>query len=268
MRPQASSITTNSGQQSREKAAAAVDRPSPALKANSLMVLGCIFAAATAGYLAAEALLSLGVNTVISAAIILLMIFGLVLNGLQYHGFQRLVFANMVTAIRAAIVSLVAATVFFPGAWHAIADHPWAFVTLVMAALAMDGLDGFLARRYGEESVLGARFDMEVDALLILCLATSAFLLGKAGVWVLLIGLMRYAFLLAQYPLPRLGAELPPSARRKLVCVVQVAVLCLILLPHIVPPVSSWLAGTALVLLFYSFAADCLYLLRRGEGEA
>lgn len=243
--------------------AVAVDcAPSPALKASALTVLGSVFAAAVVGYVLAEMHWSLGRNAVIAAAILLLVIFSLVVHGLPHHGFERFGLANTVTAVRAALVSLVSATIFFPGAMQH-AQATWALVLLVLIALALDGVDGYLARRFGQESVLGARFDMEVDALLILCLSAAAFLVGKAGLWVLLIGLMRYGFVLAQYPLPRLKAPLPPSFRRKLVCVVQIAVLCLILVPVVMPPLSSWLAAMALLLLSYSFAVDCLYLLRK-----
>ena len=62
-----------------------------------------------------------------------------------------------------------------------------------------------------------------------------------------------------------LYTRMPPSLRRKFVCVVQVAVLCLILVPAIVQPVSSWLAAIALLLLCHSFAVDCFYLLTKAE---
>ncbi|NKN38939.1 CDP-alcohol phosphatidyltransferase family protein [Agrobacterium sp. a22-2] len=244
--------------------AVAVDSaPSLALKASALMVLGCVFATAVVGYVLADMHWSLGRNAVIAAAILLLVIFSLVVHGLPHHGFERFGLANTVTAVRAALVSLVFAMIFFPGAMQHAQTMTWALVLLVLMALALDGVDGYLARRFGQESALGARFDMEIDALLILCLSAAAFLLGKADLWVLLIGLMRYGFVLAQHPLPRLKAPLPPSFRRKLVCVVQVAVLCLVLVPVVVPPLSSWLAAMALVLLCYSFAVDCLYLLRK-----
>lgn len=247
--------------------AVAVDSaPSPALKASARMVLGGVFAAAVVGYVLADMHWSLGRSAVIAAAILLLAIFSLVVHGLHHHGFERFGLANTVTAVRAALVSLVSATIFFPGTMQHAQATTWALVLLVLIALALDGVDGYLARRFGQESALGARFDMEIDALLILCLSAAAFLLGKAGLWVLLIGLMRYGFVLAQYPLPRLKAPLPPSFRRKLVCVVQITVLCLILVPVVMPPLSSWLAAMALLLLSYSFAVDCLYLLRKTEA--
>lgn len=239
--------------------------PSPALRTSALIVLGCVFTAAFIAYLLADFHLSFGRNAVAAAAVLLLFIFGLVIKGLDHHGFERFGIANAVTAVRAAFVSLIGAIVFFSGEVQYPQSTTWALLVLVFAALALDGADGHLARRYGEESDLGARFDMEVDALLIFCLSGAAFLSGKVGPWVLLIGLMRYGFVLAQFIVPRLKSPLPPSLRRKLVCVVQVAVMCLILVPGIVAPVSSWLAAIALLLLSYSFAVDCLSLL--GEAE-
>ena len=249
------------------QAAVAGRGPSPALKVSALTVLGGVFVVALAGFGLAAAQLSLGRDAVIAAAVLLLLIFALVMHGLPRHGFERFGLANAVTAVRAALVSMVAAAVFFPGPPQGAEATLWTLALLVLLALALDGVDGHLARRFKQESELGARFDMEVDALLILCLSAAAFLLGKAGAWVLLIGLMRYGFVLAQYPLPRLAGSLPPSLRRKLVCVVQVAVLCLILLPGIAAPVSSLLAAIALLMLCYYFAIDCLYLLSNAEAD-
>ena len=44
-------------------------------------------------------------------------------------------------------------------------------MTLAAVALALDPADGWLARRTGTASALGARFDGEVDAFLILALS-------------------------------------------------------------------------------------------------
>ncbi|TZG32208.1 CDP-alcohol phosphatidyltransferase family protein [Agrobacterium sp. B1(2019)] len=241
--------------------------PSPALNTSALAVLAGVFTVSTIAYLPLAWYLSLEHGIGIAAAMLLLAIFALVFNGLQHHRYQSFGQANTITAARAAMVSLVAAAVFYPPATQSIANAPWSFVILVLLALALDGLDGHLARRYGQESNLGARFDMEIDALLILCLSAAGYFLGKAGAWILLIGLMRYGFVLAQYWLPRLGGELQPSQRRKLVCVGQVAALCAILMPFVNAPISSWIAGFALLLLSYSFSVDCLYLLSETREE-
>ena len=73
--------------------------------------------------------------------------------------------------------------------------------------LALDGLDGWAARgARASPRRFGARFDMEVDALLILALAALAAGLGKAGPWVLGLGLMRYGFVLAGWLAAGAGA--------------------------------------------------------------
>jgi phosphatidylglycerophosphate synthase len=93
----------------------------------------------------------------------------------------------------------------------------WSIVVLALIALVLDGVDGRVARRRGEASAFGARFDMETDALLILVLAALAWSLGKAGAWILLAGALRYLFVAAGFVLPWLRAELPPSRRRQTV---------------------------------------------------
>lgn len=237
-----------------------------ALRLDTLRVLAAVLALSVAAYAAVSVSLSLGLDVPLAASAVLLAVFGLVLRGLMHHPFQIFGAANTVTAIRAAMVSLVAAVVLFAEMHRADAAAHWALAGLAGLALALDGLDGYLARRFHQESDLGARFDMEVDAFLILCLSAAAWQLGKAGPWVLLIGLMRYGFVLAQYVEARLAAPLPPSFRRKLVCVVQVAALCVLLLPPVTAPLSIWIAGVALVALAWSFAVDTAYLLRKREA--
>jgi phosphatidylglycerophosphate synthase len=111
-------------------------------------------------------------------------------------------------------------------------------------------------------SAFGARFDMEVDALLILALSGLAAGLGKAGAWVIGLGVLRYGFVLAGWLAPRLAQPLPPSRRRQAVCVLQVVVLGLMLAPPVMPPVSVALAAAAFAALAWSFAADVAWLLR------
>ena len=88
--------------------------------------------------------------------------------------------------------------------------------------------------RRGLASEFGARFDMETDALLMLVLCLLVLHFGKAGAWVLAAGVMRYAFVLAARLWPWLARPLPPSRRRKAVCVVQITSLIVCLGP-IVP---------------------------------
>ena len=54
-------------------------------------------------------------------------------------------------------------------------------VTLAAVALGLDLVDGWVARRTGMETELGARFDGEVDAFLILAL--SVYVAPMYGAW-------------------------------------------------------------------------------------
>ncbi len=135
-----------------------------------------------------------------------------------------------------------------------------------MINIALDGVDGWLARRRNEATAFGARFDMETDALLILVLAALVWQLDKAGIWILAAGLLRYAFVLASYPLLWMERALPPSRRRQAVCVLQIVSLIGALLPGVLPPWSTGVALSGLVLLVWSFTIDVVWLARRAHA--
>lgn len=238
-------------------------RQRPSLLVDTLIGLSVLFAATTAASLLLSFRLSLGWAFVASVLLSLALIFALVIHALPSHPHQRFGPANLVTAFRACLVSLTGATVLWFDGLATSNAVLWVMSGVVLVALALDGVDGYLARTYGHESALGARFDMEVDALLILILSLAVVLLEKAGLWVLLIGVMRYGFVVAGWLTPRLNGELFPSVRRKLVCVVQISALCVILVPFVTPPLSTVIAAAALLALVYSFTVDVLYLLRQ-----
>ena len=170
--------------------------------------------------------------------------------------------ANSVTLARAALTLLLVALL----GTAPTAALGWAVVGLGAAAVALDGVDGALARRRNEASSFGARFDMETDALLILVLAALVWQHGKAGPWILAAGLLRYAFVAASWALPWFGAALPPSRRRQAVCVIQIVSLLGALAPIVLPPWSAALALAGLAALVWSFAVDVLWLARHARS--
>ena len=173
---------------------------------------------------------------------------------------QSLGVANRITLGRALLVAVLAGAV---AGFPALAPHTGLLALLALLALALDGVDGWAARRWQCESAFGARFDMELDAFLILVLCALLWVLDKAGLWVFAIGAMRYLFVLAMRPWPWLAAPLPPSLRRKSVCVWQVGSLLLCLLPGVRGSFALVLLGTALALLVWSFALDVRWLQRQ-----
>jgi phosphatidylglycerophosphate synthase len=175
------------------------------------------------------------------------------------HPFAAFGFANQITMVRLALVALVASLLVEQQS----STVAWTVVAASSAATALDGVDGWLARRRKMASAFGARFDMEIDALLILALSAFAYRAGKAGAWILLSGLMRYAFVAAGSLAPWMAAQLAPSLRRKTVCVVQVAALIAISAPFVPSPLAASIAAGALALLSYSFLVDVLWLRRQ-----
>ncbi|MGH3911312.1 MAG: CDP-alcohol phosphatidyltransferase family protein, partial [Pseudonocardiaceae bacterium] len=109
--------------------------------------------------------------------------------------------ADLVTLARAVLVGGVTALVvdrLFSGSTDVVATPVVAtLVVTATVALVLDAVDGQVARRSGTASALGARFDMEVDAFLILVLSVHVAVL--VGPWALAIGAMRYGFVAASW---------------------------------------------------------------------
>jgi phosphatidylglycerophosphate synthase len=183
--------------------------------------------------------------------------------GLRRSGAGSLGAANRVTLVRATLIvgvtalvaDHVASGVAASGTVHVV------LITLASVALVLDGVDGYVARRTGTSSPLGARFDMETDAFLILVL--SVLVAGTFGWWTAAIGLLRYAFVVAARLLPWLRASLPPRFSRKTVAAVQGVVLVVAASGVVWRPVALAAVASALALLLWSFGRDIAWLYRR-----
>jgi phosphatidylglycerophosphate synthase len=176
----------------------------------------------------------------------------------RYHPFARFGPGNQITMVRAVLVALIAG---------AIGEERAPMLAAAAAgasgvATALDGIDGWLARRTHTASAFGARFDMETDALLILVLSILAWQFDKAGVWVITSGLLRYVFVAAGARWAWLARPLPPSRRRQAICVVQIVGLTAAVSPVVAAPAASALAAVALAALAFSFLVDTMWLWR------
>jgi phosphatidylglycerophosphate synthase len=139
-----------------------------------------------------------------------------------------------------------------------------ALVTLSAVALALDAVDGQVARRTATATPLGARLDGEVDAFLILLLSIAVS--RDYGGWVLIIGAARYALLLAGWLIPWLAAPLPPRYWRKVVAAVQGIVLTVAASGLLARLAGMIVVAVALLLLVESFGRDVIWLYRTGAG--
>jgi len=171
--------------------------------------------------------------------------------------------ANVVTLVRAVLIGGVTAQVADGLATGTV--HVPVLVSLACVALALDGVDGQVARRTHTVSPLGARFDMEADASLLLVL--SVHVATEFGLWVLAIGAMRYLWLAAGRLLwPWLRAPLPARYSAKVVAVAQAIALIVAGSGLLSATSATGLLAMALGLLLWSFGVSGVQLWQRHAG--
>jgi len=182
-------------------------------------------------------------------------------RGLACRPGERLGPASWVTLARATLAVGVAAL----AADSFTHDIPVELlVTLAAVALCLDPVDGWVARRTGTVTELGARFDGEVDAFLILAL--SVYVAPEYGAWVLAIGAARYLFLAGEWLLPWMRAPLPPRRWRKLVAATQGIVLTVAAAAVLPLALMQALLLAALALLMASMGECTWWLWRRRDA--
>jgi phosphatidylglycerophosphate synthase len=182
----------------------------------------------------------------------------LIVRGLRSSGAGSIGPANGVTWLRCVLVGVVVALVA-----EGLTGPPEVPTVLLLSAgvpLLLDAVDGRIARLTGTVSPFGARFDMEVDASLILVLSVAA--VQSVGPWVLVIGAARYLLLIATVAAPWLNDPIPASRWRKAVAAVQGVVLTLVS----GGVVTSWeavaMSAAAAVALGFSFSTQIGWLAR------
>lgn len=190
----------------------------------------------------------------------------LLARGLSYHGAERLGPADKVTLTRVTLAGGAAALTADSYGRPALLTTPvTTLVALTVVALILDAADGWVARRTKTESTLGALFDGEADAFLILVL--SVYVARSAGAWVLAIGAARYAFLAAGWLLTWMRRTLPPRYWRKVVAATQGVALTFAVSDVLPRFLTNAVLAVSLALLAESFGRDVCWLWRRRGVE-
>ncbi len=184
--------------------------------------------------------------------------------GLVRSSRRHLLPADHVTLMRSVLACGVAALVADALASRAGVPQPTGvLVALASVALVLDAVDGRVARRTGTVHPLGARFDMETDAFLILVL--SVLVARDVGWWVLGIGAARYLLLLVALVgrwAPWMRGQVPARLWRKVVAAYQGIVLTVAVAGVVPTPVTVIAVGTGLGLLVVSFGTEVSTLRR------
>ena len=184
----------------------------------------------------------------------------------RYSRTRSLRLADLVTLARGLGVCFLAGFALQALASDMARNGVLTMVILGTICLALDGLDGRVARARGEATSFGARFDVETDAamLIVLCIAVAA--LGIAGWWVLAIGAMRYGYVAMAIVVPALRTPLPYRYSGKVIAVIQAVALLTALvfgLVHGAHWVPTAFLLAALGLLCGSFGRSVVWQLRQ-----
>jgi CDP-diacylglycerol--glycerol-3-phosphate 3-phosphatidyltransferase len=149
---------------------------------------------------------------------------------------------NRITLLRAFLIAAAAGSIPVPASAAAA----------YTAAALLDGVDGWMARRFGRETVLGRKLDLEVDAVGIFVACFGGIALGKLPLWYAAIGLARYLFVLGLL-LRKPARALDPSSLRRVLAGVQMGFLATALWPQVpsgLTQIAAYPFGAATLAMF------------------
>jgi phosphatidylglycerophosphate synthase len=159
--------------------------------------------------------------------------------------------ANRVTALR--FLAIVVLSLLYKHCTNAQIGYWLALV------IPLDGLDGYIARKRKEQTLMGAYFDMETDVFLVCIASCILFLRDLSGYEILIIGFFRYFYVLIIY---LIGFQHLTERRTKIGPVIAVYV-------FIAVTISFFMSGdlrkliiySAIFLLLFSFSYSFFLLL-------
>lgn len=160
--------------------------------------------------------------------------------------------ADRVTVARAALGAVCAVAVALT-LFGFLPSRSWLLVLLLVPTFALDAADGAVARRTGTVTARGARWDVEVDAAVLL---VASLAVVPYAPWALLIGLARYLYWVGGRLRPALQTALPVSQRRRVIGGLQGVAMVVALAPIVPIWLAQLVTGVALALLVFSFGRD------------
>ncbi|OVE86250.1 CDP-alcohol phosphatidyltransferase family protein [Natronolimnobius baerhuensis] len=171
-------------------------------------------------------------------------------------GSEPVTLATWVTVTRGAASAVLAGFIVVPRPDGVLV---WAPAILFAAGAALDAVDGLLARRTETTTALGARVDVETDALIVLIGTLVAIAADTVPLAFLAVGLARYLFIFGCWWRRRRGRpvlELPESRLRRPLGALAMGTIWLALLPPVDPALSRTVAFLVLVPFVLNFTRD------------
>lgn len=120
-------------------------------------------------------------------------------------------YANWVSLVRLVIIMVLFAS------YRNLGDTQ--LFVFFLIAICLDGVDGYLARRFDQTSEAGEKFDMEIDAFLVFALSWIHFDMQHLTWFILIPGGLKYVYEISLFWLPKKGKEVIPKIVRSTVAV-------------------------------------------------
>jgi CDP-diacylglycerol--glycerol-3-phosphate 3-phosphatidyltransferase len=198
-----------------------------------------------------------------------LLVLGIFLWLRRQHPDARIGVATAVTLARGLLLGALAGCLALP----ARGLVAWAPGILYTAVALADLGDGYLARRLGEESALGGRLDVALDALGLLVAPLAAVILGRLPPWYLFLGVAYYVFQAALWlrrrrRLPLFEHRLRPTPHARMFAGYQMGLVATALFPVLGPPGTSVTATLFMVPTLALFGREWLLVTGRLQPDA
>lgn len=142
-------------------------------------------------------------------------------------------------------------------------DHSLSIIILSTVVLSLDGVDGWLARKFSCASEFGEYFDKETDAFFMLLLCWMLYRDQRLEIWILFPGLMRYLFVVFLMLANPAKYKEPQTTTGKTIFVVTVIILifCFTEYKQIYQPLAMMMT----LLLSYSFIDTIRLIYQAGK---
>ena len=173
--------------------------------------------------------------------------------------YASLGWANRLTLFRGVLVAMTGGFIFQDQALTVF--MAWFMPSFYSIAAIIDRIDGFVARKTGQQSLLGIRLDMDIDALGLVVAPVLALFYGKIHWSYLLVSVAYYLFVWGlayrrRHNLP--VYELPQNMSRRAVAGFQMGFIAVTLWPFIPAPVSTVAGFAFMIPVLTGFVIDWL----------
>lgn len=163
-------------------------------------------------------------------------------------------------------------------AWLIVDGHDIAALLIFAAAGASDGLDGFIARRWGVTSRFGAWLDPAADKLLMLLCLVALLTVGATPLWLVMLVVARDLaialgwLLITLFALPIVSSTLFVGKASTAIQILYISLLLLLLAFDLKAPrlteAAAWLCGLFTLLSAAAYGGIFLRGLFRGRRPA